>query len=424
MKEISHRKRVAVIKLYLDGCPYDEIGRRTDVSKGSVANIASELRKGLYPGFEDISDQVGLIRELAVDMKRGNISIWQARAGASLFLRLLDLGVEPEDLERWVKLCQEIATPSGSGEGLIAAALDLMSLGEETGRNYQEVLEEHQSRLRELQELGASIQESRKLRIAEKTKHIEDMDRCREDLKTLKGTIAELNRGYSRQRRMMEKEINTTIARHDLTLDKVEFVAALARQELKRSGLNKADIDSLMERIKRAGSLSALIPKLEEQCGLLEAGRAKWEKGNQDLRQSYAEHWSKVYILKADVAKMEREMSRLTLEATAAKEDLKELHQERAKLKSDIDLAMAVVGVIANPYMVTNDQFGVLLERMLIVWRLIKNIAEQRPVFVYQCPKPAEDVQRSLAELLAPLVADQFVPRWEYVRCQERLHQA
>ena len=49
MQEISLKKKMSIIKLYLEGLSYDEIAARGNISKGKVANIISELKAGRFP---------------------------------------------------------------------------------------------------------------------------------------------------------------------------------------------------------------------------------------------------------------------------------------------------------------------------------------------------------------------------------------
>jgi hypothetical protein len=49
MSELSINKRMKVIKLYLQGYSYDEIVKKAGVAKGTVYNIISDLKEGLFP---------------------------------------------------------------------------------------------------------------------------------------------------------------------------------------------------------------------------------------------------------------------------------------------------------------------------------------------------------------------------------------
>ena len=74
MEKLSLKKKLFVIRLYLEGLSYDEIAARASVGKGTVANIITDLKVGRFPEYGDLSEQMELIRELAVDLKRTRLT--------------------------------------------------------------------------------------------------------------------------------------------------------------------------------------------------------------------------------------------------------------------------------------------------------------------------------------------------------------
>ena len=54
MSELTANKKMKVIMLYLQGYSYDEIVKKTGVSKGSVFSIISDLKEGLLPEISTI----------------------------------------------------------------------------------------------------------------------------------------------------------------------------------------------------------------------------------------------------------------------------------------------------------------------------------------------------------------------------------
>jgi len=420
MRAISERKCDKVVKLYFDGVAYDEIVGIVGVSKGSVVNIIDELRDGAYPRFKDIADQVDFLRELAVDLRKLNISTWQARAGVSLFKRLLLLGVEPVDLERWIKLCHEITAPNDPGV-LIATALELSVLEKEKGMSYEVAIEDYRAKLLQLQELEASIEGLQTQHAVEEEHHYEEMKRYQSEVETIRGTVAEMNKGYAQQRRIMEEEAKKYLTRHKLTMEQVELVTRLAGQKLLRSGLNKEAIDSLMKQLEEAGGLSALLPELESECNLLKANQAWLEMNNDTLNSGCSESLEKVETLRAEIAAQEGELTRLMWEVARAQERVRVLRGDGDKMKEDIDVANAVIGLIANPFMVMEVEFTALIKKILTHWSLLNEARRQFPIQEYRHPQPMEEVRQRLAELLEPLVSDKYVLRSEYAQCEEKL---
>lgn len=110
-KEIAQSKKLEVVKLYLEGLPYDGIAKKTGVAKGSVAAIVEALRAGEFPQFEHVTDLVNELRELTVGLRKAGITIIQAAPLFILVKKLIGLGVEPPRLESWVRMCR--AVPEG-----------------------------------------------------------------------------------------------------------------------------------------------------------------------------------------------------------------------------------------------------------------------------------------------------------------------
>jgi len=415
MREISTKKRMKVIKLYLDGLPYDEIVRRTGVSKGSVVNIINELKQGLHPGFEEISDQVDFLRDLAVELRRLNISPWQAQSGASLFWRLLHLGVEPVDLEHWIGLCQEIASPDQSTEGFITAALELSALEQEKGIGYEAIVEEYKVMVSQVKELDTKIDQLKGQHAAEKADHDAEMERRRGELEAVTGSLQELHRGYAEQRRRLEQEMSDNLKRHNLTLEKVNLVARLAGEELSGSGLSQEAIDCLMKQVKEAGGLSGLLPQLRTE-------KKKLESINKDLLASCNSYNWTCSELSLQKHSLTDEIQHDKQELECLKSETASLCQQHDKLKDDIDLAKAVNRLIANPFLLTERDFTILLTEMLSFWQTMME-AKSTAGWIYYEEKIADGLKRKLVELLLPTVKDQFVPKWCYEASEKRFDQ-
>ena len=74
MEKLTVKKKLAVVRLYLSGLSYDEIAARSSVSKGTVANVVTELKAGMVAEAADIGEHIELLRELSLDLKRSKLS--------------------------------------------------------------------------------------------------------------------------------------------------------------------------------------------------------------------------------------------------------------------------------------------------------------------------------------------------------------
>jgi len=82
------------------------IAAQAGVGKGAVANVITELKSGRFLEYGDLSEQIELLRELAVDLKRTRLTLVQAVVGVSVLSRLQELGVEPGEIDDLSALCR------------------------------------------------------------------------------------------------------------------------------------------------------------------------------------------------------------------------------------------------------------------------------------------------------------------------------
>ena len=84
MEKLSPKKKVTIVKQYLSGLSYDEIAAKGGVSKGTVANVVTELKTGVFPEAVDVGEQVEMLRELALDLRRSNLTPGQCATGLAV----------------------------------------------------------------------------------------------------------------------------------------------------------------------------------------------------------------------------------------------------------------------------------------------------------------------------------------------------
>ena len=156
MEKLSLKKILLVIRLYFEGLSYSEIAVKAGVSKGSVSNIILELKAGKFPQYGDLSEQLDMLRELAVDLKRTGTTPVQAAVGISVLSRLQELGIEPNEIEGLSALCQTLNADGIDIPSFIKATLAFEETRKRTGLSVDELetkakdLEESVSRLKPL----------------------------------------------------------------------------------------------------------------------------------------------------------------------------------------------------------------------------------------------------------------------------------
>lgn len=57
MKELDEKKKLEILRLYLQGCSYDQVSTGAAVGKGTVVNVLNDFRTGRFPAFTDVAEQ-------------------------------------------------------------------------------------------------------------------------------------------------------------------------------------------------------------------------------------------------------------------------------------------------------------------------------------------------------------------------------
>jgi predicted nucleic acid-binding Zn-ribbon protein len=108
MERLTAKKKLAVVRLYLSGLSYDEIATRSGVSKGTVANIAADLKAGMIPEAADVGEYIELLRELSFDLKRSELTPGQCAVGLILLNQIRECGLDPADINRWPMILKSV----------------------------------------------------------------------------------------------------------------------------------------------------------------------------------------------------------------------------------------------------------------------------------------------------------------------------
>ena len=108
MPSITQRKKTTVVLLYLQGYSYQENSAKTGISKGSVVSILTDLRNGKFHPLENITDAIDTLREVAVQIRRTDLSLSQAALGLTAFQGIEALGVPPAEVKKVVEPTREI----------------------------------------------------------------------------------------------------------------------------------------------------------------------------------------------------------------------------------------------------------------------------------------------------------------------------
>ena len=116
MEKSTVRKRLSIVRLYLSGLSYDEIASKTGVSKGTVANVVAEFKAGDFPEAGDVGEQVDLLRDLSLDLKRVKLSPGQCAVGLIVLNRISECGLDPAHIDRWPMILKSVPSQEDANE--------------------------------------------------------------------------------------------------------------------------------------------------------------------------------------------------------------------------------------------------------------------------------------------------------------------
>ena len=393
-RELSARKKLEIIYLYFRGLGYDEIARRTGTSKGSVHNVVNELLEGRFPAVAR-AEEVSLLRDLAVSLKKAGLNVYEAMVGLGSYERLRELGMEPAQLKDLIKVLLDLKPDDVSTRAFVVAALRLHSLGEKTGRDYEDLAaeaDELAAKLptlrREADFLRAQRGKLEKLERDEKGK-LEQLKKERGDLdgllRTLREHLNEVERGQATAQRAvdaLEKHVSD-LESHKSSLGSEIKSMKVTVKGLDRIGLGAKELRRLLAALDNVGArtgidrgrlLERLLQGVKELEGVIylerEKKRVEAEVGG--LSQNLGALEAHKEKIRGEIAALESDRAQLeglvnsirervtediqaTLEVAFAK-----AQQASQKVTEIAEQAEAPIRQVAERVRVLNDELGAL----------------------------------------------------------------
>ncbi len=313
MRELTEKKKLQILRLFLEGYSYDDISTKSDVAKGSVVNTVNDFRNGRFPAFADVAELVDVLRELSVELRRRGGGVSEALLGIAFFFRLSEMGVTPEKLWLWESMCREMSPPEAPLQEFTAAALELFRLTQETGESYDSVAAtwselhtESESLEREVQDLRSTKEE------LERTQAIltEDIERLMEEKRALDTAVAEL---FARRGTLEKENSHLKTTCHSLTTE-VERLEAKSTtlgpvvDHLEALGFHKSELETLRIKLDELASSHGLTAEGLEAKFFEELSAYGAILG---FEKKKAELQAEVSRLKAEIESLQKVTSRL-----------------------------------------------------------------------------------------------------------------
>jgi len=313
MEKLSVRKKQNIVKLYLSGMSYDEIAPKTGVSKSSVGNIIAEFKAGAFPEAADIGEQVELLRELSIELKRSNLSPGQCAAGLKVIDRIRECGMTPSDINRLPMILKTAGSEEDTRE-FIGAIRSIQDVMKRTGLSIGNL----DSKVHQLEKKASELESVVKKR-----------DDCRRQLAEMEGRCDELNKlvsGNQEKYNLLVPRVKDLEKREqDLLSRNKNLEAEAAKAEATLSALKK-EKQQLMD-------IGLSLDELGEVSQVAQSIAKRYKVTSADLRSKLLQelkNLDKAMGLEVIVAGLNKEMKEQQRTVALA-------HQEADRLKADID---------------------------------------------------------------------------------------
>jgi|GEM_PF-3776946 len=266
MKQLTEKKKLEILRLFLEGYSYDDISTKSDVAKGSVVNVVNDFRAGRFPTFTDVTELVDVLRELATELRRRGGGVSEALLGTAFFFRLSEMGVTPDKLWLWVDMCREMSPAEAPLEEFTAAALELSRLTQETGESYHSVAAKWSELHAESESLQQEVEDLRSTKSELETARAALTDECQvlEERKvSLESEVAELSAWHE----ALSKETTGLEANCQSLKTKIEDLEAKSAtlgpvlERLESLGFSGNELDTLRLKLGELASNEGLNPQ-------------------------------------------------------------------------------------------------------------------------------------------------------------------
>jgi len=331
-RQLSTKKVMQVNELYFQGFSYDEIARTLMIAKGSVANIIENLKQGKFPEFKHVLEQVDALRELAVSLRKSNLNVGQTLVGLSFYQRIAKLGVEPQTLDKFMKMCYQLSPPEYPVQDFVTAALKLNELEQSLGKSYEDLLDDYAAKAEALGEIQSQVNQLKGQK-EQYSQEVSSLANKKESLElSIKRTHQELELLSSKLKRLTEKEKDSEAQVNQMER-KVRRLKLQTEQLQNRNTVLKKEVAGKEEILAGLQSLAfseAELIRLRDK--LRELAKVSNMKAR-ELRENFFADLNS-YV---DILHFRKELSMLRPQVETLKKEKEILEQENKNLGRAID---------------------------------------------------------------------------------------
>ena len=256
MKELTERRKLQILRSFLEGYSYDDISNKSDVAKGTVVNVVNDFRAARFPAFTDVAELVDVLRELSVELRRRGGGVSEALLGNAFFFRLNEMGVTPDKLWLWEAMCREMSPSEEHLQEFTVAALELFRLSQETGESYNSIA----VKWSELHTESASLEQG-----------MEGLKSAKEELETTQANLTKDIQRLMEEKGALDRAVAELSTRHEAlkteSID-IETRCRVVKTEIEQLQAKSTILGPMVERLDALGfgesELETLRVRLEE----------------------------------------------------------------------------------------------------------------------------------------------------------------
>jgi len=429
MRTLSIQKKYAIIRLFLEGLPYDDIVRQTGAAKGSIVNVVEAFRNGDLQIPEGLRETLDSIRKLAVDLKKHDTSVIEVIQNLKIHNKVIEMGVCPDDVMAWLEVTNQIASESDDKDGFARAALDLTSLTSETGISYKQLLARYETLLQEFNQLAKKTQSL----TGQKVELDKDQDRLRSEIQSVKNELVKIQKRYSNEHHRLTEQRNQFLRDSRLSWQKINMVISLLETGLNKVGLPKRTRTTLLRRIVKAGSLTKTIVGFEKQVKLFEMRIEELINSRKQCESQAIQAQNIESSFRKQMVEQFDRWANVKDKVQAGKTELEELERTIQEKKLFVFMTDAIFRFLITAE-ADDNQIDKLVSVLVVLRQQRlgygpKRVIDQAGNVVCQCQIPniqielneaeANQARDLLAQVVFPCIADRMVTR-EYMEQEKR----
>jgi transposase len=364
MERLTAKKKLAVVRLYLSGLSYGEIAAKIGVSKGTVANVVTELKAGTIPEAADTGEHIELLRELSIDLKQSKLTPGQCAIGLMLLSRISECGLDPADIDRWPMILKAVRNDDDAKE-FVRLIYSIQEVQQRTGLS----IEALDKKVHELEKKAA------------------DLEPASNKLKDSKKELAEL----TGQRDELGKSVAILEQKNELLTPRIKEL------EKREQNLSRRIADMEPKAEKAETALSALRGQTQrlEDIGLSLKGLAEFNEKLQEIAQHHTIKPSELRSrLLHELQTMDKGLALETL-IQSRQQEMDKMEQATAKSRKEVETTRAVVGSLGQEKTNLEESIKEMREKVM------REIAKIIPLAQDTITKLSKDLRRGSDEALA-----------------------